>query len=167
MGIPAIADSTRPGEPAFPEVLHARLACRSPCHHISGHLLWPCWPNVKFKAGTWAQLAQRCASKPTGSRSAFRPFFAASGIGHCKCGCCHIPLRTIEKLKPRFVFISEAQCRKRSFISENIKELGLLCQDFYFKTARLIFHTCLHLGISFSNLIWKEMIFREKTNPCL
>lgn len=111
--------------------------------------------------------AQRCASKPTGSRSAFRPFFAASGIGHCKCGCCHIPLRTIEKLKPRFVFISEAQCRKRSFISENIKELGLLCQDFYFKTARLIFHTCLHLGISFSNLIWKEMIFREKTNPCL
>lgn len=63
---------------------------------------------------------------------------------------------------------SQRHNMKRLFLSENIKELGLLCQDFYFKTARLILYTCLHLGISFSNLIWKEMIFREeKKSPCL
>lgn len=79
----------------------------------------------------------------------------------------HSP-RVTEKLKPRFVFISEAQYRKRSFLSENIKELGLLCQDFYFKTARLILYTYLHLSISFSNLICKEMILRERgKNPRL
>lgn len=73
----------------------------------------------------------------------------------------HSP-RVTEKLKPRFVFISEAQYRKRSFLSENIKELGLLCQDFYFKTARLILYTYLYLSISFGNLICKEMIFRKR-----
>lgn len=68
----------------------------------------------------------------------------------------HSP-RTTEKLKPRFVFISETQYGKRSFLSENIKELGLLRQYFYFKTARSILYTCLHLSISFSNLISKEI----------
>ena len=143
--------------------LHADLHVTTYLGIFSGHAS----SMLSSRQAHWAQLAQLCASKPAGSRSAFRPVSAASGIGHSRCGCCHIPLRTIEKLKPRFVFISEAQCRKRSFISENIKELGLVCQDFYFNTARLILYTCLHLGISFSNLIWKEMIFREKTNPCL
>jgi hypothetical protein len=71
-------------------------------------------------------------------------------------------VRTTEKPKPSIVFISEAQYGKRSFISENIEELGLLCQDFYFKTARLILYIFLYPGISFSYLIWKEMRIREK-----
>lgn len=64
-------------------------------------------------------------------------------------------------MKSRFVFISQAQYRKKIIYLGKYKEVGLLCQDFYFQTARLILYTCLHLGVTFSNLIWKEMIFRE------
>ena len=142
--------------------LHADLHVTTYLGILSGHA----GPMLSSRQAHGHSLPSSVPQSLQG-QAAFRPVSAASGIGHSRCGCCHIPLRTIEKLKLRFVFISEAQCRKRSFISKNIKELGLVCQDFYFKTARLILYTCLHLGISCSNLIWKEMIFREKTNPCL
>lgn len=97
---------------------------------------------------------------PSGLTS--RLFSVAPALGHSRHGYCHTLLRRFKKKKETQVCLHlRGTIQEKIFISENIKEVGLLCQDFYFKTARLILYTCLHLGITFSNLIWKEMIFRE------
>lgn len=82
----------------------------------------------------------------------------------------HSP-RTIEKLKPRFVFhLRRTIWKKITYLSKH-KRTWITLSRFLFQNCRMILYTCLHLGIIFSHLIWKEMIemdsFRERKNPCL
>lgn len=130
------ADSTMPGEPAasfsWGYLFHADL-------HVTTHM-------GIFSGQITPVLRSGHAHS---SHSLSNSVLSSSGVWAILCRSRHwaqrLPLspRTTEKLKPRFVFISETQYGKRSFLSENIKELGLLGQYFYFKTARLILYTCL------------------------